>query len=95
MLRCGADCACLHAGAILGGGVATSAFETATEEDLHFIADSSQADVVVVDNAEQLRKIMAIRSRLPKLRAVVQAHGAPDQSQAGSLQLLSWTDLLS
>jgi hypothetical protein len=48
-----------------------------------------------VDTSEQLRKIMAIRTRLPKLRAVVQTHGAPDQSQAGGLQLLSWTDLLT
>eukprot|EP00045_Choanoeca_perplexa_P014142 m.164602 g.164602 ORF g.164602 m.164602 type:complete len:874 (-) comp16584_c0_seq1:1668-4289(-) len=81
--------------AVLAGGVATSAFETATEEDLHFIADSTHADVMVVDNGDQLRKVMAIRSRLPKLRAVVQTRGAPDQSQGGALQLLSWTDLLS
>eukprot|EP00730_Choanoeca_flexa_P019040 TRINITY_DN9285_c0_g1_i4.p1 TRINITY_DN9285_c0_g1~~TRINITY_DN9285_c0_g1_i4.p1 ORF type:complete len:874 (+),score=226.91 TRINITY_DN9285_c0_g1_i4:141-2762(+) len=82
-------------GAILAGGVATSAFETATDEDVHFIADSTNADIIVVDSDDALSQIIRIKSRLPKLRAVVQSQGTPNSNQAGNLQLLSWVDMLS
>ncbi len=77
------DLAGIFAGAVPGG-----IYTTNSPEQCHFIAHHSEANIAVVENAEQLAKFKQIRNDLPDLKAIVLMNGSdPDE------QVYSWSDL--
>jgi long-subunit acyl-CoA synthetase (AMP-forming) len=64
--------------AILGGGIPVGIYTTNSPEQCRYIVDHSEASIVVVENGEQLAKILAVRDALPKVRAIVLMSGASD-----------------
>jgi len=86
-------------GAILAGGFAAGIYTTNEAPACEFIIEHSSARVVVVDGQKQLDKILSIRSRLPKLKAIVMYRdemfsdpvGAKDPSLA---KVYTWVDFM-
>lgn len=67
--------------AICAGGLSAGIYTTNSAEAVFHVLDKAQANIVVVDDAAQLEKVLLVRSRLPKLKAIVQIQ-APYASQA-------------
>lgn len=61
------ELAAIHAGGIVAGVYTTNSVESC----LH-ILETSNANIVIVDDAKQMEKIHAIKDKLPHLKAVVQ-----------------------
>lgn len=64
--------------AIRAGGIATGVYTTNAPDQCHYVAEHSGAQIVVVENHEQLQKFLSIRSRLPELKAIVVMFGEAD-----------------
>ena len=87
-------------GAIFAGGFAAGIYTTNEPAACEFIIQDSSARVVVVDGQKQLDKILEIRTRLPKLKAIVMYRdetfsdpaGAKDPSLA---KVYTWKDFMS
>ncbi|XP_068722136.1 long-chain-fatty-acid--CoA ligase ACSBG2-like isoform X1 [Montipora capricornis] len=62
-------------GAIFAGGLAAGIYATNTPEACHYVAENCKANVIVVENDNQLKKILQVWDRLPHLKAVVQYTG--------------------
>lgn len=77
------DMAGIFAGAVPGG-----IYTTNSPEQCHFIAHHSEANIAVVENAEQLAKFKEIRADLPDLKAIVLMNGT-DKDDG----VYSWKDL--
>src|SRR5919199_181684 len=58
-------------GAVSAGGVGCGLYTTASAEQCRYIIDHSDAEVVVVDTAAQLEKILGVREGLPKVKLFV------------------------
>lgn len=58
--------------AIHAGGIITGVYTTNSAESVYHVLQSSRSNIVVVDDAKQMEKIYAIKSRLPHLKAVIQ-----------------------
>ncbi|KAG5679822.1 hypothetical protein PVAND_009360 [Polypedilum vanderplanki] len=58
--------------AIHAGGIITGIYTQNSPDACHHILESSKANIVVVDNDEQLQKILKIKDKLPNLKAIVQ-----------------------
>jgi long-subunit acyl-CoA synthetase (AMP-forming) len=77
------DLAAIFAGAVPGG-----IYTTNSPEQCKFIASHSEANIAVVENAEQLAKFIEIRNELPDLKAIVMMNGSdPDE------MVYSWNEL--
>ena len=77
------DLAAIFAGAVPGG-----IYTTNSPEQCKFIASHSEANIAVVENAEQLAKFKEIRNELPDLKAIVMMNGSdPDP------MVHSWAEL--
>ncbi len=77
------DLAAIFAGAVPGG-----IYTTNSPEQCKFIAGHSEANIAVVENAEQLAKFKEIRNELPDLKAIVMMNGSdPDP------MVHSWAEL--
>ena len=77
-------------GAILAGGVPAGIYTTSSPQQCSYIAGHCDAQVVVVEDAEQLAKIKKVRAELPELRAIVMMQGS-DADEG----VLSWDELLA
>jgi long-chain-fatty-acid--CoA ligase ACSBG len=75
--------------AIFAGGVAVGIYTTNSSEACFHCANQSKANIIVVQDQKQLDKILAIKSRLPHLKAIVQYEGEPT-----SPGVVSWEDLM-
>ena len=53
------------------GGIPAPLYQDAAAEELVFVLEHAEAVIVVAEDQEQVDKILAIRSRLPKLRFIV------------------------
>src|SRR5437773_2253695 len=62
-------------GAIYAGAVPAGIYTTNSPEQCEYIANHCEAAVVFVDDKDQLAKFLAVRSRLPALKALVVMHG--------------------
>ncbi len=62
-------------GAIYAGAVPAGIYTTSSPEQCEYIANHCEATVVFVDDKDQLAKFLAVRSRLPALKALVLMHG--------------------
>ncbi len=80
-------------GALAGmaaGGLPAGIYTTLTDEQCRYIADHSEAAIVIVENREQLAKLLAVRDRLPRLRAIILMEGSSDE-----VGVLSWAELMT
>lgn len=77
-------------GAIMAGGVPAGIYTTNSPEQCHYIAHHCEAQVVVVENAEQLAKFSQIRKDLPALKAIVMMEGNDEDAD-----VYSWADFLA
>lgn len=74
--------------AIFAGGIPSGIYTTNSPEQCRYIAEHSEANIIVVENAEQLAKIMKVRDQLPDLKAIVLMNGTdPDEN------VFAWEDL--
>ncbi len=77
-------------GAVAAGGLPAGIYTTLTEKQCHYIAEHSEAAVVVVENESQLARILAVRDRLPALEAIVLMEGSSDREG-----VFSWAELMA
>ncbi|KYN01489.1 Long-chain-fatty-acid--CoA ligase ACSBG2 [Cyphomyrmex costatus] len=75
---------------IYAGGLATGIYTTNSPEACQYCAEHSRANIIVVEDEKQLRKILQIKHNLPHLKAIVQYDGKPIEKD-----ILSWDDLLN
>ena len=73
-------------GSIYAGMVPAGIYATSSPEQCEYIASHCEAPVVFVEDQEQLSKFLAIRPKLPSLKAIVLMRG--ESNQAG---VYSWT----
>ncbi|GAB1598901.1 long-chain-fatty-acid--CoA ligase ACSBG2-like isoform X2 [Argonauta hians] len=57
--------------AIYAGGVAVGIYSTNSPEACEFVAKDSKTNIMVVENHQQLQKVLEIRDNLPDLKAIV------------------------
>jgi long-chain acyl-CoA synthetase len=62
------------------GATVVPIYQTNSPQECQYVLENSDAKVVVVEDAEQLEKIRAVRERLPLLEQVVQMTGAGDDA---------------
>ncbi len=60
-------------------GFSAGIYTTSSAEAVHYVLADSEANVAVVEDDAQLQKVLAVRARLPHLRAIVQYSGALSQ----------------
>jgi long-subunit acyl-CoA synthetase (AMP-forming) len=77
------DLAGIFAGAVPGG-----IYTTNSPEQCQYISAHSEANIAVVENAEQLAKFKQIRDQLPDLKAIVLMNGSDDDDR-----VYAWDDL--
>lgn len=77
------DLAAIFSGAIPGG-----IYTTSTTEQCHYIAEHSEANIVVVEDAAQLAKFATLWPRLPDLKAIVMMNGSDADER-----VVPWQDL--
>src|SRR5215203_3325362 len=58
-------------GTIMAGGVVVGLYPTSSAEQIAYIINHSDAEFVLVDTREQLRKVLSIRRQLPNVRQVI------------------------
>ena len=73
---------------IFAGGVPGGIYTTNSPDQCKYVSEHSEANIAVVENAEQLSKFMEIRDQLPDLKAIVMMNGS-DQDK----DVYSWQDL--
>ncbi|MGA8746655.1 MAG: AMP-dependent synthetase/ligase [Solirubrobacterales bacterium] len=67
-------------GALSAGAVVVPIYQTNSPEECQYVLENSDAKVVVVEDEEQLKKVRAIRERLPMLEHVVQMSGSSEDT---------------
>jgi long-chain-fatty-acid--CoA ligase ACSBG len=74
---------------IFAGGFAAGIYTTNSAEACAYCAIDSKANIFVVEDDKQLEKVLAIRSQLPYLKAIIQYTGEPTVPG-----VLSWSKLM-
>lgn len=75
--------------AIFAGGIAAGIYTTNSPEACQHSAEISRANIIVVEDEQQLKKIMQIRANLPLVKAIIQFSGTPSDSS-----ILSWKQIV-
>jgi long-subunit acyl-CoA synthetase (AMP-forming) len=75
--------------AVAAGGAPAGLYTTLSPDQCHYVADHCEAQIAVAENEELLGKLLAIRGRLPHLKAIVLMVG--ESVEEG---VLSWEQLL-
>ncbi|XP_059490029.1 long-chain-fatty-acid--CoA ligase ACSBG2 [Neocloeon triangulifer] len=75
--------------AIYAGGFAAGIYTTNSAEACLYCAENSRANIIVVEDDKQLKKILQVKSRLPHLKAIIQYSGKVEAEG-----VLSWADVL-
>ncbi|XP_015241709.1 long-chain-fatty-acid--CoA ligase ACSBG2 isoform X2 [Cyprinodon tularosa] len=78
-------------GAILAGGFAVGIYTTNSPEACQYVAENSEANIIVVENHKQLQKILQIKDRLPHLKAIIQYKDAVKEKREN---LYSWEEFM-
>ena len=78
-------------GIVCCGGVTAGIYPSNLAEDCAYIVNHTDAELIFVEDREQLAKILATRARLPRLREIVIFDGAGDPEQKVS----SWSEFLA
>ncbi|ETV75917.1 hypothetical protein H257_09878 [Aphanomyces astaci] len=82
-------------GAILGGCIPAGVYTTSNPEACHFIAEHSEAHVVLCDGVAQLEKYVAIAHKLPVLKALVVYNDVVPSDLNCPVPVLTFADFLS
>jgi long-subunit acyl-CoA synthetase (AMP-forming) len=77
-------------GAILAGACPAGIYTTSSKEQCQYVAHHADAAIALVDTAEQARKFLAEKERLPALRTIVQWSGEP-----AAEGVLLWSEFLA
>jgi len=77
--------------AIFAGGFATGIYTTNSPEACQYVAESCEANIIVVENDMQLQKILKVRDSLPHLKAIIQYSGEKKQNYES---VLSWKEFM-
>ncbi|XP_019640616.1 PREDICTED: long-chain-fatty-acid--CoA ligase ACSBG2-like isoform X1 [Branchiostoma belcheri] len=80
-----------HLGAILAGGFGVGIYTTNNAEACRYVAESCEANVIIVENNVQLQKILKVWDKLPHLKAVVQYTGPLEQKRPN---LYTWEEFM-
>lgn len=78
-------------GTIMAGGCGVGLYPTNSAEQCEYIINHSDAELVVVDTRQQLEKILSVRARLPKVKAVI---SLDEDAASASDGVLSFKDFL-
>ncbi|XP_078054539.1 long-chain-fatty-acid--CoA ligase ACSBG2 isoform X1 [Mustelus asterias] len=78
-------------GAILAGGLAVGIYTTNSPEACHYVANDSEANILVVENNKQVQKILQIQDQLPHLKAIVQYK---DELKEKRPNLYTWAEFM-
>ncbi|XP_057687933.1 long-chain-fatty-acid--CoA ligase ACSBG2-like isoform X2 [Corythoichthys intestinalis] len=78
-------------GCIFAGGLATGIYTTNSAPACCEVAANSQANIIVVENQQQLDKILQVKDQLPHLKAIVQYKGELKQRLPF---LYSWSEFM-
>lgn len=81
-------------GAIAAGGLPAGIYSTATAEQTEYILGHAGASIAVVVDAQQAAKVLSVKPRLPRLRAIVLYPGA-ERPAGGAGLVSSWEELLA
>jgi len=82
-------------GAILAGGLPAGIYTTSSPEQVQYITAHCEAEFAFTDNAEQTAKFLAVREKVPTLRAIIQMHGEPEASPVEGPRVLSWNTFMA
>jgi len=74
---------------VVAGGLATGIYSTNSADAVRYVAEHSRANIIVLENEEQLAKVTQCRDKLEHLDAVIQYVGYPSDPD-----VLSWQELL-
>ncbi|CAD5119946.1 DgyrCDS8527 [Dimorphilus gyrociliatus] len=74
--------------AIYAGGLAVGVYTTNSPEACQYVCHHAQCNIIVVENDQQLQKILKVRNELPYLKAIIQYRGKPTASD-----VYSWDQL--
>ena len=83
-----ADIACLSI-----GGATAPVYTTNSPEQVAYIVEHSDSKVAVVEDMDQLEKVLKMQAELPKLEKVVVIAGYDGSADAGLV--MSWDDLIA
>ncbi|XP_031696722.1 long-chain-fatty-acid--CoA ligase ACSBG2-like, partial [Anarrhichthys ocellatus] len=72
-------------------GLATGIYTTNSPEACQYVAASSEANILVVENQKQLDKILQVKDHLPHLKAIVQYKG---ELQQKAPFLYTWAEFM-
>ena len=75
---------------IIGGGVSVGIYPSLLGRDCAYVLDHSDTEILIVEDREQLEKIVPERGNLSKLKKIVIIDGPTDEAHG----VLSWDDLL-
>ncbi|KAK7116001.1 long-chain-fatty-acid--CoA ligase ACSBG2-like isoform X2 [Littorina saxatilis] len=78
-------------GALFAGGLAAGIYTTNSPEACQYVAESCQANILVVENNQQLQKILQVKDSLPHLKAIVQYTGEVAERQDN---IYSWSEFM-
>jgi long-chain acyl-CoA synthetase len=79
--------------AMMAGGAAAGIYTTCSPDEVQYIVDHCEAQIVLVEDAAQLAKLTARRDQLPRLRWIVVMRGGPGR-EAGD-GVVGWDDFLA
>ncbi|XP_025073440.1 very long-chain-fatty-acid--CoA ligase bubblegum-like [Pogonomyrmex barbatus] len=72
--------------AIYAGGFAAGIYTTNSPEACEYCAEHSKANIIVVEDTKQLKKILQIKHNLPFLKAIIQYDGIPTENDVLSVR---------
>ncbi|XP_067872506.1 long-chain-fatty-acid--CoA ligase ACSBG2 isoform X1 [Heterodontus francisci] len=78
-------------GAVLAGGLAVGIYSTNSPEACQYVANDSEANILVVENNKQLQKILQVQDQLPHLKAIVQYK---DELKEKRPNLYTWAEFM-
>jgi long-chain-fatty-acid--CoA ligase ACSBG len=85
-----------NTGAMLAGCIATGIYATNTPEACHYITQHSKAEILVVEDNNQLKKYANPKVPMPELKAIVLYHEKPDPKLVETVPFPTfyWPDFL-
>jgi long-chain acyl-CoA synthetase len=80
--------------AMAAGGAPAGIYTTCSASEVQYIVAHSEAPIVVVENAAQLAKVVAVRNQLPQLQHIVLMQGA-ENAAVPSDNIWSWQQFIA
>ncbi|XP_069061787.1 long-chain-fatty-acid--CoA ligase ACSBG2-like isoform X1 [Pleurodeles waltl] len=80
-----------HIGAIIAGGIPVGIYPTSSVDACQYVANNSEANILVVEDDYQLKKILQVKDQLPHLRAIVQYN---DDLKEKRPNLYTWVEFM-